>query len=136
MATGSLVLMALPVFAATSSTTPSTGGQSNVVCVQTAVDAREQAIGSAFTTFSTSESAALSARAAALHAAWGLGDQTSRRTARLAAWSAFKTANQSVFSALRSAKKGAWSTFTTATKSCHTPVVESAAGEGVGSLGL
>ena len=133
-----VLLSAAPAFAqsTTGTAAPSTSSQSNLTCVQAAVDAREQAIDSAFTTFSSAESAALSARATALHAAWGITDSKARRAARTAAWSAFATANKSAYAALRTARKAAWSTFTTASKACHTAVVETSASEGAGSLGL
>ena len=108
----------------------------NIACVQAAVDTREDAIGGAFTAFSTAESAALSARKTALHDAWGNTDATARRTARNKAWSDFKTTSKSAFTTLRTSKKDAWSKFETASKACKIPVVETSATEGVGSLGL
>lgn len=137
---------ALPAFAQTATSTGAqhadagkhakTTAPMNLPCVQTAVDARESAIGQAFSTFSTTESVALAARASALHDAWGQTDASARKSARDAAWSAFKTANKSAYAALRTAKQSAWSTFKTASKSCNAPVVESPAVEGLGSLGL
>ena len=83
---GTLIAVSLigsNAFAAT--TTPSTTVTTSKVdyaCVQTAVDVREDAIATAFTTFTSAESAALSARKSALHDAWGMTDAKARRTAR------------------------------------------------------
>ena len=125
-------------FAASSSTSPvgTKHATMDLACVQTAVDAREGSIGDAFTAFSSAESAALSARKSSLHDAWGMTTSATRKSARTKAWSDYKTANKAAYTALRTAKKTAWSTFTTASASCKVPVVESAATEGEGSLGL
>lgn len=124
--------------AETPSSTPSGTKHATMdfACVQTAVDAREGAIGATFTAFSSAESTALSARKTALHDAWGQTTSAARKTARTKAWSDYKTANKAAYSALRTAKKAAWSTFATASASCKVPVVEGAATEGEGSLGL
>ena len=133
-----LLLSGATAFAeTTSSTTPVVGTPaSNISCVVAAVDAREQAIGAAFTTFSSAESSALSTRATALHAAWGLGDAKARKAGREAAWDAFKKANRAAYAALRSARKTTWDTFAKATRACKSYVVESSSLEGAGSLGL
>ncbi len=130
---GTSVTANTPVVMASSSPKKATV---DLACVQTAVDTREDAIGSAFTTFSTAESAALAARKSALHDAWGITSSKDRRVAREKAWTDFRTANRAAFSALRTARKSAWAAFATASKACHTPVVESASSEGTGSLGL
>ncbi len=131
-------LIASPVFAQTGTSTPTHPLVKTVdlSCVQTAVDAREDALDTAFTTFTGAESAALSARKSALHDAWGIAAAKDRRAARNKAWSAFKTANRAAFSALRTARAQAWSAFGTASAACHSPVVESHDVEGVGSIGL
>lgn len=132
-------LIASPAFAAT--TTPvvkatSTSTKIDYACVQSAVDTREDAIATAFTTFSSAESASLTARKSALHDAWGQTDAKTRRAARSKAWSDFNVANKSAYSALRAGKKAAWATFESASKTCHAPVVETANAEGVGSIGI
>lgn len=136
-------LIASPVFAETSGTTTTTMPETPKVkvavdysCVQTAVDVRETTIATAFTAFSTAESAALAARKSALHDAWGMTSAKERSAARNKAWSDFKTVNRAAFKALRTANKDAWGAFKTASKSCHAPVAESHGEEGVGSLGL
>ena len=133
-----IIVVSLPAIAQTNGTPPppTPSPQINLACIQTAVDAREQSIGAAFSAFSTTESAALTARASALHTAWAITDATARRAARSAAWSTYTTANRSAFSTLRAARKAAWSAFATASKACHTAVVETPSTEGTGSLGL
>ena len=58
----------------------------NPMCMQTAVDTREDAIAAAFSGFNDSIKTALSARKVALHAAWGLSDKAARSTSVKAAW--------------------------------------------------
>ena len=70
-----MTIVAAPVFAQTSglmAQAPVPQAKSGFECVQAAVDTREAPVGTAFTTFSTAESAALSARKTALHDAWGM----------------------------------------------------------------
>lgn len=136
-----MLATALPVAAQTGTTganptTQNTRQSVNTVCVQAAVDVREASIGTAFTTFSTAVSAALSARKTALHNAWGLTDAKARRDARNKAWSDFRTANRAAYKALRDAKNATWKAFKEASRVCGTPVVESSDAEGFGSLGL
>ena len=135
-------LVALPAFAETTgTTTPLTKHENpkpvaDYSCVQTAVDVREGAIISAFTSFTTAESAALTVRKSALHDAWGMTVAKDRNAALNKAWSDFRTANRTAFKTLRTANKDAWSAFKTSSKACHVPVAESHGDEGVGSLGL
>jgi hypothetical protein len=103
----------------------------DIACVQKAVDAREGALGDAFTAFSGAESHALAGRKSALNTAWGLTDAKARRTAREGAWAEFRAGNKAAYTALRTSRRAAWSTFKTAA-----PVVETAQSEGAGSLGL
>ena len=139
--------VAIPAYAETTGT-PTHGGASmaptimqqkppvDYSCIQKAVDTREDAVGTAFSAFATSESAALSARKTALHDAWGMGDAKARRTARNKAWGDFRTASKTAHSALKTAKESPWKDFEVASKACKTPVVEKSGTEGVGSLGL
>ena len=108
----------------------------NNVCVQAAVDIREQAMGDAWTTFSSSVASALSARKTALHGAWGLADGSARRTARAAAWEAFNNANKSAHSALKAVRKNIWSVFKNSSNACGVLVVEAPARDTTGGIGL
>lgn len=135
--------IAFPAFAEMTGTSTSTEPThkatvpaADYVCVQTAVDARETAIASAFGTFTTAENAALAARKSALHDAWNMTTAKTRNTAVKKAWSDFRTANRVAYKDLRTAHKVAWKDFATASKACHAPVVEAHGEEGFGSLGL
>ena len=97
----------------------------NISCVQVAVDAREGTIDQAFATYSGKMTTALTARKTALHNAWGITDATARKSARDAAWTAYKTAAKAAHTELKTTKQKAWSDFKTASKACHVPVVES-----------
>lgn len=83
----------------------------NLTCMQTAVDTREAAIGTAFDTMHTSVKAALSARKTALHDAWGLTDKSARQSAIKTAWKKWKTDNKGAHIKLRTERKMAWETF-------------------------
>ena len=108
----------------------------NIQCVQTAVDAREQGVMDAFSTFTTSMSAALTARKTALHNAWGMTDSKARTSARSAAWKSYESAAKAAHSALKSARTKAWSTAKSAVKACGSTAEESHGYDGNGSLGL
>ena len=111
----------------------------NLTCMQTAVDARETAVAAAFTGFNTDVQAALTARKAALHDAWGITDKAARNTAVKAAWSAWKSASKAAHAKLRTARKTAWTTFqTTAKSTCKEtlPKEEGAEKDAAGTVAL
>ena len=137
MLTAAMLLGAAPAFAMTgTSTTKMMHKTVDIACVQKAVDTRESAIDTAFGTFSTSISAALTARKSALHAAWGLTDAKERRAARKKAWSDFRSASRAAHKVLKDARHNSWSAFEKAAKACGAPGVESQGGDGIGSIGL
>ena len=127
--------LAAPVFAQTAEVTSVKPGI-DTVCVQAAVDVREQAIAGVWSTYSTAMTSALSARQAALHAAWGTTDAPARRLARNTAWQTFRTAQTAAHASLRTARQAAWSAFSTASKACGVPVVEARGSDSVGGIGL
>lgn len=130
-----MLALALPALAETG--TPASGKSAiNNACIQTAVDAREQAISGIWSTFSTSMSNALAARKAALHDAWGMTDTKARRAAREAAWQTYRSANQAAHTALRTSRSSTWATFSTASKACGVPVVEARGLDSTGGIGL
>jgi hypothetical protein len=92
----------------------------NLTCMQTAVDAREDAIAEAFTTFNDDVSEALTARKTALHTAWGLTERAARNAAIKSAWTAWKAAHKDALADLKTDRKAAWNTFkTTAKTTCR-----------------
>lgn len=93
--------------------------QVNLTCMQTAVDTRETAVAAAFTGFNTDVQAALAARKASLHDAWGMSDKTARGTAVKAAWASWKSASKAAHTKLKAARKDGWAAFkTTAQTTC------------------
>ncbi len=108
----------------------------NLTCAQTAVDKRETAIGSVWTTFSGSMTSALSTRASALHTAWGMTDASLRRPARKAAWDAYKASSRSAHDTLKTGRRAAWDTWRSDMQACHVPPVESQGQDGSGNIGL
>lgn len=90
----------------------------DIACMQRAVDAREVSVRTATTVYISAWLAALDARAAALHAAWGMTDREARRNAIVKAWMDYKNAKRSAEKTFRESKRTAWQTFRTAAKQC------------------
>ena len=91
----------------------------NLTCMQTAVDTREDALGTAFSTFHDDVEEALTARKTALHDAWGLTNKTERLSAVKSARETFKKSHGVALKDLKKARMTAWATFkTTAKTSC------------------
>ena len=115
------------------------GGNIDATCVQSAVDVRETALASAWSTFTSSITSALGTRKTALHDAWGATDIGSRNTALMNAWKTWQMGDKSAHEALKMARKAAWETFmSTAKGSCKVqmPQNESLGGDGKGSISL
>src|SRR3989337_3275850 len=68
---------------------PEVNSAVDLVCVQTAVDKREDAVAAGFTVYSGSIVAAQSHRKADLHAAWAITDAQERKHSIKAAWKTF-----------------------------------------------
>lgn len=91
----------------------------DLTCMQTAVDAREDSLTTAFGTFHDAVDAALTARKTALHDAWGLTDKTARLAAIKSARETFKKSHESALKALKKSRVAAWESFkTTSKKTC------------------
>ncbi len=125
-----MIITLVPAFA---NAAPSTPSSVDLACAQTAVDAREVSIATAWTNYSTAMSTALSTRRAALHTAWGTADRVQRISLRHGSWLAFKTASTTAHVALKTAKNTAWSTWRTAMNACHVAPVENPQGDGNGN---
>lgn len=108
----------------------------NTACMETAVDARETAIGTAFDTMQSAVKAGLATRKSSLHDAWGLTDRTARRAAIKTAWAKWSTDNKAAQAALKTNRKVAWNNFQTAAKACRVtiPAEERLGNDGVGSM--
>jgi len=90
---------------------PTTKPTFDVACVQNAVEKRDTTIISAFGTFSTSITTALTTRKDALKAAWGIANGKERRAARAAAWQAFYKSSRDAHTTLKTVRNGAWKTY-------------------------
>lgn len=122
-----------------SSTRDGRGRNVDASCVLSAVDVREGAIATAWTTFTSSITSALSARKTALDTAWGMTDVKARNGALMAAWMSWRTADKSAHTGLKAARKSSWETFKTTMKtSCKVPVPkdEGLDNDGQGSISL
>lgn len=122
-----------------SSTMPHASSTLNLTCMQTAVDTRETAVGTAFDTLQASVKAQLATRKSSLHDAWGMTDNTARKTAIKSAWSKWKTDNRAVHTKLRTDRKNAWESFKTTVKNtCKVklPLEETLSLDSVGQLSL
>ena len=109
------------------------GKTADIACVQTAVDARESAIDTAWGTFTKSMTSAYAARKSALHYAWSLTDAKARKDAIRGAWKAFKKATKAARKQWMSDRKAAWEVFKTAKKSCNTKEPGDEGGQGLRS---
>lgn len=102
------------------------------VCIQTAVEKRDNAIIAATDTFSAAAKTALTTRRDALKAAWALTDRTARRTALKAAGKAYRETLSKARKDLNAAKRAAWKQWGTDLKACKgTPNDDPGAGQGV-----
>lgn len=90
----------------------------NLVCMQTAVEKRDNAIIAAWDTFSASMKSALTTRRDALKAGWAKEVRKDRRTALHEAWRAYKNARKAAREAFRNSRNAAWNTFRTEGKAC------------------
>lgn len=90
----------------------------DVACAQTAVDARDTTIISAFDTFSVSMKTALETRKVAVKAAWSQPTADERNAARKAANQTYNTSAKTVHRELHVARKTAWDTHKSDMKKC------------------
>ncbi len=100
---------------------PTASQTSMLSCVATAVAKRESAIQSAFSTFSTSITAALQTRASELASAWSMSDKTARNKAIQDAWKKFSDSKKAARTTYNSAMRTAWNEFATDRKACKAP---------------
>jgi hypothetical protein len=110
--------IAITAMAATKNATSTT----NLSCVKTAVEKRENAIISAYDKLATDMKAALEKRKNALIQAWGISDAKARRAARLAVWKTYKIDQLTARKTNREAIKNAWQQFYTDGKACKVEV--------------
>ncbi len=112
---------------------------STTECVQKAVDTRESALGTAWTTFNTAVSDALLDRQEALFNAWEIASTSERSTALKSAWKTWKTAHKDATSAFKTSRNTAWKTYrTTMVSTCKVivPREESLEKDSIGSVSI
>ena len=113
-----LLGVALPAFAATAPTA------TQIACVGSAVNTREQSLDAGITTLTQAQNAAYSARAGALAQAYTLTSGNGAiRTAIRAAWTTFSAAMRTARTAWQKTRSTAWATFRTTVKACKAPAV-------------
>lgn len=108
------------LFAQTSTTTvPSTTSTSTqVICIQAALEKRENALIAGHDVFNTAVKTALTNRLTSLKDAWAQTDKSTRQTKRLAAYKAFRNENQTAHNGMRTVRVSAWKGFETDMKAC------------------
>lgn len=123
---GVIMASSLAPFAAfAQAQTAATGAKpkTDFACVQTALDKREDAIITSVDAYQAAVKAALSARKAGLHDAWGLSTGKQRQAARNTAWAAYRTSIKAAQASMKTSRTAAWNAFGTDAKACKTPVV-------------
>lgn len=100
----------------------------DIVCAQTAVEARDTAIISAFDTYSIAMKTALEARKVAVKDAWSKTTPSERSTARRTANQTYNTASKTAHKALNTSRKSIWNTHKADMKKCG-------AGAGIDQMG-
>lgn len=108
---------------ASSTVASSTKPSVDISCMSTAVKTRETAIATAWTSFTSDVTTALTKRKDALIAAWDIEGAADRSKAIRAAWATWKTEKKTAHTDLRSDRKAAWDTFKkTAKEQCKVTV--------------
>src|SRR4051812_4671291 len=85
---------AVPALAQTTTATSTANATAKIACVGTAVNAREQALGKAMTSYTAALNAAYMARASALQQAYTQTTLKGVMTAVKAAWTTFNTSSK------------------------------------------
>ena len=87
-------------------------------CIQTAVDAREESVLAAVTSYTSSVVSAFQTKKTALHAAWAISDNAQRKAAVKTAWATFAQSKKAAKQTYKTARQTAWSNFQKAAKQC------------------
>lgn len=100
------------------------GGKTlNASCMQAAMEAREGALITAWSTFASAMTDALNTRLTALTAAWSTSEGSSRNAALAKAWKAWDEAKKKAEMNFKSSRKTSWETFRkTMKESCKVEV--------------
>ncbi|MDE1988447.1 MAG: hypothetical protein KGJ58_03885 [Patescibacteria group bacterium] len=90
----------------------------DLICVQTAVDTRENDLIAAKTTQGNTTVTAYEVRKSALHDAWGIADKIAKKKAIKAAWKTFNDSMKKINRDWRIARNSAWLKSEKASKAC------------------
>jgi hypothetical protein len=101
-----------------SSTAPLNLSTTTILCVQTALEKRENALIAGHDAFNVSIKAALVKRLAGLKDAWAQQTLALRQDKRQATWKIFKADGQNAHNAMRLVKTNTWKTFDTDMQTC------------------
>ncbi len=112
--TGTSTSTTTPVVVAT--TTPATTTQ--IVCIQNALEKRENTLILGHDTFNTAIKTALGKRLAGLKDAWAQTDKKVRQAKRVATLKTFKTDTQAAHTAMKTTRQSAWKMFDTDMRAC------------------
>ena len=131
IALGIIALSVAPAFAQTSmgagahmmktGTSTSASITTKIACIGAAVNAREVAIDSAVTAFTSADNAAYAARATALGQAYTQTTLSAVKTGVKAAWATFSSSEKTARTAWKTARDAAWSQYHTAAMACKAP---------------
>lgn len=94
------------------------GKNIDIMCAQTAVEARDTAIIAAFDTYSTSMKTALEARKTSVKDAWSKTTPSERGAARKTANQTYNTSAKNASKALNTSRKSIWAKHKTDMKAC------------------
>lgn len=122
---GLALLLTLPVLAENTTqpvNTPKAKKQLDLVCLQGAIEKRENAIIAAFTKKAEAIKVALETRKNALKEAWGKTIQKERIAARLKTWNDYRLAIKKARNTYYTEIKAAWTQFRNDRRACGQPV--------------
>lgn len=115
--------LAAPAFAQTTVNQSATVASSaDLACMSAAVEARENAVLSARTSYNAGILAAITARKVSLQAAYTIANNNDRRVAIKAALNAYATAHATARATFKTGIKAAWSAYATARINCRIDV--------------
>lgn len=112
--TGTSTATTTPVV--TGTTTPATTTQ--VICIQNALEKRENALITGHDAFNSAVKTALQNRLTGLKAAYAMTDKKARQEKRNSTHKAFKTESQTAHTAMKTVRQGAWKAFDTDMRAC------------------
>ncbi len=118
VATVSFLFVPAMSFAQATSTSTTTVTNTQITCMQNALEKRENALISAHDTYAAAVKTALTNRLSGLKSSWEMTEKKDRITKRETTYKSFRTEIQAANTALRNIKNTSWKTFQTEAKAC------------------